>query len=363
MSGLHEPNDTISISCFLQVVSWWRMQLDRRHSPRELPPQREVKKRLDWSFFKRFEFTPAESEARRPRALDFEHASLDDRVNADKYLLRLKHRQSKHPEIKSDPEEPLGSTFEEFLVEAMRDGDWFGGKFFRTTEHDDRWNGVDAVIEWPSPTAEGRPVRMAIDFSTSRNNGILHEKLQTINGMAKVKYFRSQIEHDENGKPLEVRAFFPKVILGADVDMMKQVAREGVMPGRDHPLRVLMLRQAKRQIDVQIRCAADHYLDMFWGEADLGPEAGEVCRQIRVASNPDAVVEALRNAPASAFARLFTKTQKETLDSCLRVQACLDPMIEETKSVQIPEPWNTMSQVSVNHQALSKVMPDTIRQR
>lgn len=347
------------------MVSYLCMDIDSGRHRGDVARRPEVKRKFDWSFFKRFELTPKEAEARRPRALDFEHVTLDDRVNADKYLLRLKARHARYGDEarhrgEVNPDQPTGTAFEEFFVEAIRDGRWFDSEFFRTTEHDDRWNGVDAVIEWPAASADEKPVRLAIDFSSSNSEDTLREKLQTINGMAKLKYFRSPTEVDGTGKPLEVRTFFPKVILGADVDLMKQIARDGVMPGREHPLRLLLLRQAKKQIDVQIRRSADHFLNQTWKEDDVPPEAYEVCRQIHIAPNPDALAEVMRNAPVTAFAKLFHKNQKQYLDECLRVKAHLDPLVQATKEQKIPEPWNTMSEVSRNHQMLSKTKPSDL---
>lgn len=323
---------------------------------------REVKaKKFDWSFFDRFNLPPKEAEARRPSIYDFGHVKLDRTVNADKYLLRLKerHRHAEEDERRRNPKsfdesQPSGTVFEEFFVEAMREGNWMNGELFRTSEHDDWWNGVDAVIEWPSPEEGGKPVRMAVDFSTSNSAMGIGKKLETINGMAKLKYFRSPLERNEEGKPAEMRTFFPKVILGADTEIMKAIARKGEMPGHDHPLRTLMLRQAKKQIDVQIRRGANFILNQAWQEEFPNPATDELTRQIRLAKNNDELADVLRAAPEEALHKILNTDTREYLAELLRVKQCLDPVALEAEVTPIVEPWTTLAETSINNRMLGK---------
>ncbi len=343
------------------MVSYLCMDIDSGRHRGDVARRPEMKRRFDWSFFKQFELTPEESEARRPRALDFEHVSLDDRVNADKHLLRLKGRHGRiderlRAEGRLDDEIPSGAVFEEFLVNVIREADWFDGILFRTTEHDDRYNGVDAVMEWPSLEPGEKPVRLAIDFSVSSNIGTLEEKLQSIDGMAKLKYFRSALEKDEAGKPLETRTFFPKVILGADLDMLKEVARSGEMPDHNHPLRRILLAQAKRQIDIQIRRASNHYLNQAWREEYPHPEVDKLCQKIRLAPTIEAVAEALSAAPEEAYKKLFTEDNKLYINACLRLKARLDPIVKQAEQIPLQEPWNTLAQISTNNRILNTDM-------
>ncbi|MCR4312455.1 MAG: hypothetical protein NUV56_04180 [Candidatus Uhrbacteria bacterium] len=334
--------------------------IHRSHGDRIQP--REVKKPSVWNFYDRFDLTAEESDALRPRPTDFTHVKLDRSVIADSYLQRLKGRSGRHNDRvaqergprKGLEDVPSGNVFEEFLVQTVRDARWFDGEVFRTSEHDDWWNGVDAVIEWPNPTGEGAPVRLAVDFSISENQVTIGDKLASTNGLAKLKYFRSPTELNEEGKPLEARIFFPKVVLGADIAMFKEIAKSGAMPGHEHPLRTIMLKQVKRQIDVQIRRGADYYLNQAWQEDSPHPSVDDLCKRIRVAKNLDEIAVAMGDAPDDAFKKLFDTDGRNRLKQLLLIKRCIDPVVKEAAETPLDDTWKNLADVSLNNRLLTK---------
>ncbi len=313
-----------------------------------------------WAYFDQYDLTPEESQARRPNVMDFEHRTLDERVNSDKYLSRLKGRTHRREERKNaeQPERqrevPSGAVFEEFLVDRLREAKWFGGEVFRTTEHDDWYNGVDAVVEWPSSEAGKPPVRLAIDFWTGERGDAADEKLSRLIGGAKVKYFRSLLEQDENGKPKEMRFWLPKVVIGADPEMFRQIAREGRATDEHHPLRTLLLEQAEKQIDLQLERMAGVYIEASWAEEFRHPESDTLRGKLkRAGESVDRIVEAFAESPEEAFRYVRTFKEHPYLDDLLRLKKVIDQEVTRAKqNAPLDEIWTRLAETSFTNNLL-----------
>lgn len=114
-------------------------------------------------------------------------------------------------------------AFENYLTaEAKRCG-WFGGELIPTAEYDDWVSGVDVVVEWLAEDG-GSPIRLAIDFTTTKQFETFYKKSNKLEGNVVVKYFRSALER-EGGEPKELRASMPIVLLGIDKEGFREIAR------------------------------------------------------------------------------------------------------------------------------------------
>lgn len=146
---------------------------------------------------------------------------------------------------------------------------------FRTTKFDDFTNGVDAVIEWEPEEGGAVVPRLAVDFTTSMSKETVKAKLRSLRSGAKVKYFRSQVQF-AGDQPLEMSLYVPKVILGLDSRFVADLAADAAERVRtkslravagetarsiqtvdprafaEHPVQMLLLRQAKVQLDQQM---------------------------------------------------------------------------------------------------------------
>lgn len=188
-----------------------------------------------------------------------------------------------------------GEAVEAMLNVELDRSDWFGGLTFRTSQYDDM-KGVDAVIEWSAKDTYGFVPRLAVDFSGSENPGRVAEKLDKLKNGTRVKYFRSQVERDDNGDEAEMTLEkMPTVVLGIDAALaegigqfalLHKTTRDGKerLPARlfaQHPIRQLLLEQAAVQIDKQIRDEAIRLEQFLSQRNDLSEDVSEALQQYR----------------------------------------------------------------------------------
>lgn len=183
----------------------------------------------------------------RPELRSFRHVTGESLVKDEALLAKKKGR----PHLREQKQTGSDAfAFENYLTaEAARCG-WFGGELVVTTEYDDWVSGVDAVVEWPAKDGDS-PIRMAIDFTTTKQFETFYKKSDKLEGNVSVKYFRSALER-EGDEPKELRASMPIVLLGIDKEGFREIAQRGEPVGFDHPLRRLMLEQAATQVDLQL---------------------------------------------------------------------------------------------------------------
>lgn len=188
-----------------------------------------------------------------------------------------------------------GEAVEAMLNVELDLSNWFGGVTFRTTRYDDM-KGVDAVIEWNAEETYGFVPRLAVDFSGSENSGRVAEKLDKLKNGTRVKYFRSQVERDDDGSEVEMTLEkMPTVVLGIDAALTEGIGQFALLhkttragkerlPARlfaEHPIRQLLLEQAAVQIDKQIRDEAIRLEQFLSQQSDLSEDVSEALYQYR----------------------------------------------------------------------------------
>lgn len=211
-----------------------------------------------------------------------------------------------------------GGFLENVMEVELGRQDWFGAAFVRSTKYDDYLNGVDGVFEWPSDDPRNA-FRLAIDFTVSENDSLLEKKLSKVERGVDVKYFRSPSRATKNPYETSLRGQ-PMVILGIDRETLRNVIKEtGGDPEkmREHPIRSLLLRQAIRQVELQVRSLSAQLVGNVIG------------REARVSENLRASVERykerMRENPkfardASSVVELMDGLSREDMYSGFRDQ-------------------------------------------
>ncbi|MDA1038457.1 MAG: hypothetical protein O2877_02085 [bacterium] len=174
---------------------------------------------------------------------------------------------------KRDPKFKNGNLLESFLRFETEKANWFDASVFQTTEYDDLFNGVDAVLEWED---EEGTIVLAVDFTGNPKSGLVEEKMTRAGRGASVEYFETDFP-EEDVDQFSFLNGIPRVVLGVSTDQLQNLMqtayenridtektykdREGkkrkiqvVQRGtfRDHPLRFMLLEQAERQLRIQI---------------------------------------------------------------------------------------------------------------
>lgn len=275
-----------------------------------------------WSFFDAYKVSGAGASVVRPEPRSFRHVNEESMVR-DEGLLAKKQGRPNMREQKQTGSDAF--AFENYLTaEAARCG-WFGGELVATTEYDDWVSGVDAVVEWPANDG-GPPIRMAIDFTTTKQTETFFKKSDKLEGNVVVKYFRSALER-ENEQPKELRASMPIVLLGIDKEGFREIARHGEPVGPDHPLRRLMLEQAAMQVDLQL----------------------------------DAVTAFVNGTQMARRGKPFAETLdlgvhpkiKQRYHDLVRLKARVDEELSRARAIPLDETWKRIAASSKTHQILS----------
>jgi len=165
-----------------------------------------------------------------------------------------------------------GFLIEEALPFLAEGANWFGESsfVFATTDYDDLKNGVDGIIE----VAPG--VRAAFDVASGTSSEGLREKISKIYSGGNVRYFRSEMELDEDGDPTEMGlSNLPFIVIGMDpltfgslseaiYVARKETKRRDPQTNEmlttvsfdqrvleNYPVKALLLEQARAQLRVQ----------------------------------------------------------------------------------------------------------------
>jgi hypothetical protein len=189
-----------------------------------------------------------------PAEGEFAHLSLAQR----------KHDIDETRRLKSDyrwDQSEAARILEKFLMVEISRSAWFGeAEMVRTAKFDDYKNGVDLVLEWLD--AEEKPIRLAVDLTSSTSLDVLEEKRRRIGSLRQIRYFRS-----DSTPNASISA--PLVVLGIDAGLLREMAgfaeahreidkktRQSFLPKQtfaDHPLKYLLLEQATVQLESTLR--------------------------------------------------------------------------------------------------------------
>ena len=151
---------------------------------------------------------------------------------------------------------------EHLLAEQIEQSEWFGegATTFTTTEFDDRTRGIDLVVSWEN--AEGEPVHLGIDFTTSISQPTLKKKLSRLRtdarsgSLASIRYFMEE-KPDGSQEPKSLHRI-PRVVLGLSRTRIVGLAKrlEGSDFSRESfakdALQYALMQQASAQLETTV---------------------------------------------------------------------------------------------------------------
>jgi hypothetical protein len=150
-----------------------------------------------------------------------------EQIRKDNELVEEKKKKwtNQSFEIHDDINKKLATIFEAIIFSEGESSEWLGSNvvLIKTSDYDDFVNGVDAVAEYDNEEGVSR-VAMAIDVTFNHD---VQKKISKIKSnieegnLTKVKYFESELE-DIRGEIKNI----PHIILGADVDTVRELTNE-----------------------------------------------------------------------------------------------------------------------------------------
>lgn len=239
------------------------------------------------------DLTQNETEVQRYFSQENPHSSIKKFGNVygeDGVLADERKVQSFIPEFQEKTER--SGILEAALPKVIEDYGWFGenGVAFRTAEYDDVVNSVDAVLEWRT---EKGIVRLAVDITTSEDEGVLSDKItgieQDINRgtLSKIKHFYSKRENFRG----EI-ACVPKVILGFNregvrefCDLVAPTLRKGLEVEkrkeelRNSNFRFFLLEQAESQLHNEFKSVWESFFRKI-RKGEIKPMPGKIMPKI-----------------------------------------------------------------------------------
>jgi hypothetical protein len=217
----------------------------------------------------------------------FKQMSESDRYNYKSFDIgniikedkeRVKKQQAKAAEIDQTERARLleNILFNPSIDNSAIQSAWFGDNASATpaTEFDDRFNGVDAIIQWG--TGE-ESAKLTVDCTVSETEDVLEKKKEKVlkgikaGSLSTVKYFQS-FEDPEDAGPL---SHIPQVILSIKKDVLREIAGEAIN-GKDFDKNYIqfnILESIKEQLEDQISII-ENYTDpnnlkkLDWGKAE-----------------------------------------------------------------------------------------------
>lgn len=205
-------------------------------------------------------YSDRDTSAEARRLDSFSHVSRAERARDEAFEARLREKFSQ------TPKSGRGEVMERFLEHEILASDWFDGAYVSQTTDFDDFRGTDLVLEWEPEEEGGFVPRVAVDITSSDQHSDVARKKDKLKKGAEVKYFRSEVEDDAE---MQLKKL-PIVILGIDASLLpslgavaeRQKTRRGT--GRDqkvsidkrafaeHPIRLLIVEQARIQLDTQV---------------------------------------------------------------------------------------------------------------
>jgi hypothetical protein len=264
---------------------------------------------------------------------------------------KLKWAQDADREMKMRLREPdditilRGTAMELFLGVEIEEQRWFDAEVVRVAAVDDFANGLDLALEWDRDEELGIIPRLAVDFTTAEHEKVLDKKLEKLRKGTSVNYFRSKVEKRQ-GDAFEGRIEdIPMVILGLDKEMLAEIgaaAMRGEKITPIHPVRELIVRQARAQVGSQIReLGARMMEEMVRVRGRLEERAGlfvddylEEARQENSQTTKPTWLEGfLRQAPAHVMSRFLGRREAMRLRHLLGIQRRLaeQPVSDESR--------------------------------
>lgn len=245
----------------------------------------------------------AQVAAKRLREEDFiDRPYSKGDVDADlAYVMERRKEQKREETPQSIELKKLADTFEALILWNAEQAEWLGSKAttIKTSEYDDRKNGVDMVVEFKeerSPSYLG----LAADVTFSSDKTIIAKKFAILREqikrgtLAQVKYFHS--EHTGFDGQLSK---LPEVVIGVSEGMVKELSNLWADGNHKalaiHKVGIMILRQIEVQLKTFARYAtsmnqleaARIYSDRFLLIQGILAEKVELVAKVEAASNTD----------------------------------------------------------------------------
>lgn len=301
-----------------------------------------------WSYFDRYRTSGVDQAVARPDLASFQHVSEETKIQ-DQELLQKKMNK---PSLRQQkPNGPDAFAFENFLTsEAMRQH-WLGGELSPTSQYDDWISGVDAVAEWIDEA--GKPVRLAIDFTSTNKTSVFWKKSDKLGGNIHVKYLRSRVE-TEQGKPKELRASIPLVILGVDDPVFRLIAESRDVITHEHPLRRLLVEQASEQIDLQLKLFVQNIFERSRAKRSKGTKDTYV-RYLSLGKDfrVDQAMSFVHSLDQELLNVVMGEKDQQRFHALTRVKASLDVERATVQNISLDDKWKNILKKSITHHVLS----------
>ena len=246
---------------------------------------------------------------------------------------------------------PDAFAFENFLVTEVMRHHWLGGELSPTTHYDDWISGVDAVAEWTNDA--GEPIRLAVDFTSSEQMSTFLKKSDKLSANTQVKYLRSRIEI-EQGKPKELRASMPIVLLGFDKEVYRFIAESDEPLHHEHPLRFLLLEQACAQINLQLTLLVHKVFESQ--RAKRGKSVGRSQEQYALLGNDYTVDQAIAHVNGlnkELLQIIMNEKDQQRFKNLTQLKICLDKERADSQKIPLNDTWTAIAAQSITHQILS----------
>ena len=202
----------------------------------------------------------------------FRRMSKSDRYNYNSFEIgdiikedkeRIKKQQTRASEMEHTERARLleNILFNPHIKNSAIESAWFGDDAMATptTEFDDRFNGVDAVVQWG--VGNDSP-KLAVDCTVSGREDVLEKKKDKLlegikdSNLGEVKYFQCSEDLED---PAEAEDFgplirVPQVVLSVNKDILEELSQE-IMRGGDfsqHHLQFNLLEESRQQLMQQL---------------------------------------------------------------------------------------------------------------
>lgn len=152
----------------------------------------------------------------------------------------------------------LADVFEAIFFQQAELSEWLGKNAvtIKTARYDDIANGVDSIVEFQEEEHASH-LALAIDATTSDNLGKkvgrIKEEIEK-GEMARIKYFFSEHESKHQGLGKREKADIPRVIIGADRNVIKELSELWVENKNkelaEHPIQFQILEEIMIQCEV-----------------------------------------------------------------------------------------------------------------
>jgi len=308
---------------------------------------RETERRDVWAFYDAYKTAGEGNAVPRPDIDSFSHVDKETKRRDRELLKKKQNRPGMRIQRETGPD---AFAFENFLTTMSQEHRWFGGELTPTTEFDDWISGADAIVEWPG---DGEPVRLAIDFTAAEDIETFFRKSDKLEGNVRLKYVRSAVE-EEDGRPKELRAFMPLVLLGFDQSVYRSIAERKDDPDEHHPIRRLLIEQAASQIDLQLRLLIEKAFESPRAKRSKKLEGAlQNYRSLGKDFTTTQTIDFISTLDEREIDAVLNAKNKQRLGDLLRVKGQLTKETERAQEIELNEEWKRIAEQSKTHQILS----------